>query len=69
MKTTGIRTAALAALALALAGCSTTTFHPEAVRARMTTLCQQHKFREAREVEAKAYPKRKRSRRTSSKRS
>jgi ankyrin repeat protein len=57
MKTTGIRTAALAALALALAGCTTTKFHPEAVRARMTTLCQQHKFREAREVEAKPYPK------------
>lgn len=59
MKTTGIRIAAQAALAfaaLALAGCSTTKFQPSAVRARMQTLCEQHKYEEARQLEVKTYP-------------
>lgn len=56
MNTTGIRIAVLAALALLLAGCSTTKFHPGAVRTRMTELCQQHKYQEARDLEVKAYP-------------
>lgn len=63
MNTTRPRIAALAALALAwtlaLAGCRTTPtvhFHPEEVRARITDLCEQHKYQEAREVKVKAYP-------------
>lgn len=63
MNTTNPRIAAIAALALAwtlaLAGCRTTPtvhFHPEEVRARITELCAQHKYQEAREVKVQAYP-------------
>ena len=61
MKTTGIRMALLAALALTLAGCSTTKpkpkpvseFQPELVRSRIAALVEQHKFQEARDLPVK----------------
>ncbi len=61
MNTTKPLAAAMAAivLALALAGCKTTPtvhFHPEDVRARMTELCAQHRYQEARDVKVKEYP-------------
>ena len=60
MKMTETRIAAMAVLALAalaLAGCSTGNyFQPSAVRSRMSALCEQHKYQEARDLEVKPYP-------------
>lgn len=54
MKARWTSAAALAGLLLAAAGCS--EFNPSGVRARMTSLVNQNKFQEAREVKVKGYP-------------
>lgn len=54
MKARWTSAAALAGLLLAAAGCS--EFNPSGVRAKMTSLVNQNKFQEAREVKVKGYP-------------